>query len=70
VNGKEKVEAVEFSGVSIRVYGSTATARVQITLRTTTDGQTTTMILATLHVWVKNPSGWQLVARQATRLNP
>lgn len=70
MNGKEKVEAVDFSGVSIRVYGSTATARVQITLRTTTDGQTTTMILATLHVWVKNPSGWQLVAGQATRLNP
>ncbi len=70
VNGKEKIESLEFKGLSIRVYGNTATARVEITLRTTTDGQSTTLVLATLHIWVKNPSGWQLVARQATRLNP
>ncbi|MBI2685031.1 MAG: hypothetical protein HYX27_01850 [Acidobacteria bacterium] len=26
--------------------------------------------MSILHVWVKGPGGWKLVARHATRLNP
>ena len=69
-NGKERVDACEFEGMTVRVYGNTAVVRARLLLRTTTDAQTTTLDMLTLHVWVKNPSGWQLVARQTTRLNP
>lgn len=67
---RDRVDACELAGVSVRVYGSTAVVRAQITLRTTTDGKTATTILSALHVWVKRRPGWQMVARQATRLNP
>jgi len=33
-------------------------------------GGTTTLNLSILQVWIKTPKGWQLVARQSTRLNP
>jgi hypothetical protein len=41
-----------------------------LTLRTVSEGAATTLNLGTLHVWVKKPAGWRLVARQAVRLNP
>jgi ketosteroid isomerase-like protein len=77
-NKKEAIDAVvrvrmdpcELADVSVRVYGSTAVVWAQITLRRTTDGKPVTTILSVLHVWVKNSPGWQMVARQATRLNP
>ena len=69
-NGKERVETCDFADMTVQTYGNTAVVWAKLTLRTTSDGTTTTMILGTLHVWVKNPPGWQLVARQAVRLNP
>ena len=55
--------------MTVRTYGNTAVVRARLLLRTTADGQTTTLDMLSLHVWVKNPAGWQLVARQTTRLN-
>jgi len=69
-NGKERVDAGEFQGMTVRIDGNTAVVRARLLLRTITDNQTTTLDMLTLHVWVKDPSGWQLVARQTTRLNP
>jgi len=69
-NGKERVDTCQFEGMTVRVYGSTAVVRARLLLRTTLDGQATALDMLSLHVWVKNPSGWQLVARQTTRLNP
>jgi len=69
-NGKERVETCDFADMTVQTYGNTAVVWAKLTLRTTSDGTTTTMILGTLHVWVKNPPGWQLVARQAVHLNP
>jgi ketosteroid isomerase-like protein len=69
-NGKERVETCEFAGMNVQVYGDTAVAWTNLTLRTVSEGTTTTLILGTLLVWVKKPQGWQLVARQAVRLNP
>ena len=68
-NGKERVDTCEFQNMTVRTYGNTAVARARLLLRTTADGQTTTLDMLSLHVWVRNPSGWQLVARQTTRLN-
>jgi ketosteroid isomerase-like protein len=65
-----RIDACELADVSVRVYGSTALVWAQISLRKTTDGKPITTILNVLHVWVKNSPGWQMVARQAIRLNP
>jgi ketosteroid isomerase-like protein len=69
-NGTERVEACDFAGMKVQVYGNTAVVWADLTLRTVSGGAPTTLQLGTLHVWVKNPAGWQLVARQAVRLNP
>ncbi|MGA2146666.1 MAG: nuclear transport factor 2 family protein [Bryobacteraceae bacterium] len=65
-----RMDACELADVSVRVYGSTALVWARITLRKTTDGKADTTILSVLHIWVKSSPGWQMVARQATRLNP
>ena len=68
-DGKERVDTCDFADMTVQTYGNTAVVWAKLTLRTTSAGTTTTMILGTLHVWVKNSPGWQLVARQAVRLN-
>ena len=34
------------------------------------DGKNAASHLNILHVWIKGPQGWQMVARQATKLTP
>jgi len=68
-DGKERVDTCDFADMTVQTYGNTAVVWAKLTLRTTSAGTTTTMILGPLHVWVKNSPGWQLVARQAVRLN-
>lgn len=68
--GKATVEGIDFSGTAVRVYGNTALVKGNVTMRNNTDGKSTATNLNVLHVWVKGPKGWQMVARQATRLNP
>lgn len=66
--GKTTVDAIEFADTTVRVYGNTALVKGNVTIRNSADGKSTTANLNILHVWVKGPKGWQLVARQATRL--
>lgn len=68
--GKATVEAIDFSGATVRVYGNTALVKGKVDIRNSTDGKSTTANLNILHVWLKGPHGWQMVARQATRLAP
>ena len=56
--------------VRVRVYGNTALVRCKVDMTNSTDGKSTTAHLNILHVWLKGPQGWQMVARQATRLTP
>ena len=70
VNGKGKTDKIEFSEMTVRVYGKTALVRGNVTLIGSADGKPTKTALNVLHVWVKNSSGWQMVARQSTRLTP
>ena len=51
---------------TVRVYGNTALVKGPIDVV----NEKETLKLSVLQVWVKGPSGWQLVARQSTRLNP
>jgi ketosteroid isomerase-like protein len=70
VNGPSRFEAIDLADVSIRVYGNTAVVRAKVTMHLNNRGQLSAVPLSVLHVWVKNPAGWQLVARQSTHLGP
>ena len=70
VNGKGKFESIDFSGTTVRVYGNTALVKGRVVIKTSTDGKQAINNLDILHVLVKASSGWQIVARQATRIVP
>jgi ketosteroid isomerase-like protein len=69
-SGKSAVEAIDFSDTTVRVYGNTALVKGKVDIRNNAGGKSTTANLNILHVWLKGSKGWQLVARQATRLAP
>ena len=64
-SGKSIVEKLEFSGTSIRIYGTTALVNGRVDLY---HSATNIVPMNVLHVWLKSPDGWKLVSRQATRL--
>ena len=65
--GNTVVEAMDFKDLKIRVYGNTAVVKSDVDLRNNAAGVVTALRLNILHVLVKGPQGWQMVARQATR---
>lgn len=70
VNGKATVEGIEFTGNTVRVYGNVALVKGKVDIVNNTDGKSTPSHLDILHVWLKGPKGWQMVARQAIRVAP
>ncbi len=70
IGGKTTVEAIDFADTTVRVFGNTALVKGKVDIRNNADGKSTTANLNILHVWVKGSKGWQMVARQATRLVP
>jgi len=66
ISGKTIVEAIDFSDTAVRFYGKTALVRGKVDLW---HSKTNIVHMNVLHVWVKGPQGWQMVARQATRLS-
>lgn len=67
VSAKTPPGTIEFEGTTVRVYGNTAVVKSKLTMR---GSQGPGTVLDVLMVWVKHSSGWELVARHATRLNP
>ena len=65
--GKNVITKMEFSDTSVRFYGSTALVRCCVDLW---HSDTNIVYMNILHAWVNGPKGWQLAARQATRLAP
>ncbi len=65
--GKTIIEALDFSDTSVRLYGNVALVKGKVDLW---HSKTNIVHMNVLHVWVKGPQGWQMVARQATRLMP
>jgi hypothetical protein len=61
---KAKPQAIELSNTTVRQYGNTAIVKTNMT----TGGASATHLLLLL-VFVKTPEGWQMVARQATRVD-
>jgi ketosteroid isomerase-like protein len=66
--GKSKVEAIDFSDSTVRIYGKTALVKGTVDITNSTDGKSTKSHLSILHVWIKDGQGWQMVGRQATKL--
>ena len=66
-SGKTIVEKIDFSDTTVRIYGKTALVKGKVDLY---HSSTNIVHMNVLHVWVKGPQGWQMVARQATRLIP
>jgi ketosteroid isomerase-like protein len=58
-------KAIELRDVSARVYGNTAIVNAKGNF---TNAEGTVAHLELLMVWLKSPQGWQLLARQATKL--
>jgi ketosteroid isomerase-like protein len=67
LKGNSVVEAIDFKDLKVRVYGNSAVVTGDVDFRNNAAGVVTVSKLNVLHVLVKGPQGWQLVARQATR---
>ncbi|HYP13842.1 MAG TPA: nuclear transport factor 2 family protein [Bryobacteraceae bacterium] len=68
LNALPDIKSVNFADTNVRVYGNTALAKGTAQIVSVTNGATTTSNLSVLQVWLKGPAGWQLVARQSTKL--
>jgi ketosteroid isomerase-like protein len=67
LNGNNIVEAIDFKDLKVRIYGNSAVVKGDVDFRNNAAGKVTVSKLNVLHVLVKGPQGWQLVARQATK---
>ena len=67
IKGNSFQEEIDFKDLKIRVYGDTAVVVGDVDFHNNTAGVVSVAKLNVLHVLVKGPQGWQLVARQAVR---
>lgn len=68
--GTNIAEAIDLQEMTVRVYGKTALVKGNMDIRNNNGKGAQTLRLSVLCVWLKMPEGWQMVARQSTRLNP
>lgn len=64
---KAKYEKFEYKAQTIHIYGNTAVVRGDVEILNTASNPAP-LKLNIMQVWVKGKSGWQMVARQSTRL--
>ncbi len=65
---KERPRETSRGDLSVRVYGDSAVMMGTQTNKTDRDGQTGLMQSQVIQVWVKQASGWKVVAGQNPRL--
>ena len=73
VQGTSVAEFMKFSDTTIRIYGDTALAKGVVDFRNGAPGKMLDNHLNILWVLVRRPQGplgWQIVARQTTRIGP
>lgn len=70
IQGPSVAEFMKFSDTTIRIYGDVALAKGVVDFRNGRPGNMTDNHLNILWVLVKRPQGWQIVARQTTRIMP
>jgi hypothetical protein len=69
VTRKLAYQAIRNSNADWTVTGEVATLRQTSEINYTLDGQAGNLRLHVLQVWLKTNKGWQLLARQSTKLN-
>jgi len=52
--------------LKVRIHQNTAVATSRVTIKGQYTGQPTSAQYRSIHIWVKGPTGWQLVANQLT----
>ena len=67
-SGELKINAADSEARDIRVYDNTALVTGIVHVNATIKGETKTLHLRYLNVWMKRANGWVLVARQGTNL--
>ena len=73
IKGPSVAEFMKFSNTTIRIYGDTALAKGVVDFRNGPPGKMLDNNLNILWVLVRRPQGphgWQIVARQTTRIGP
>jgi ketosteroid isomerase-like protein len=73
IQGTSVAEFMKFSDTTIRIYGDTAVAKGVVDFRNGPPGKQLDNHLNILWVFVRRPQGphgWQIVARQTTRIGP
>jgi ketosteroid isomerase-like protein len=73
IQGTSVAEFMKFSDTTIRIYGDTAIAKGVVDFRNGPPGKMLDNHLDILWVMVRRPQGphgWQIVARQTTRIGP
>lgn len=64
---KAKYEKFEYKAQTIHLYGNTAVVRGDVEILNSASNPAP-LKLNIMQVWIKGKSGWQMVARQSTRL--
>ena len=65
---KAKYEKWDYKEQKMQFFGDTALVRGDVEVLNTASANPGPIKLNLLQVWAKTPKGWQMVARQATRL--
>jgi hypothetical protein len=65
---QQSFTAIDLGGQQVRVYGNVALVTQTIAFHVSKDGTQSVANLGGLDVWIKGHHGWQLLARQLTRL--
>jgi ketosteroid isomerase-like protein len=69
-SGETTLESInEEENITVRVYQNSAVATSRVTIKGQYSGQPTSGQYRSTHVWVKGPTGWQLVSNQLTALS-
>jgi ketosteroid isomerase-like protein len=67
VTTKADYASVDLVDTKVTVQGNFALVNGRVNYTQVTDGKKNDVKLHVLHVWVKTPSGWQMIGRQSTR---
>jgi ketosteroid isomerase-like protein len=70
-SGATTLESInEEEELKVRIYQNTAVATSRVTIKGQYSGQQISGQYRSIHIWIKGPTGWQLVANQLTALAP